>query len=105
MIEFKKTKKNDFRFIVKSNSGKTLLKSISFSTEDAMESSLNMLTSKDKFDAKLFERKTNTAGKFLVELKNREGKLIGSSGLYTSEAGMENGILNITQSLMTGLPS
>lgn len=99
MIEFKKTKKNTYQFLVQSKTGKTLLKSIPFATKDAMESSLKLLKEKVALSTKLFERKTNTEGKFLLELKDLNGQIIGSSGLYSSEAGMENGILNISKSI------
>ncbi|MGB3142517.1 MAG: YegP family protein [Maribacter sp.] len=103
MIEFKKTKNNDYRFLVKSSTGKTLLKSVPFSSKDSMESSLKILKEKEGNRVKFFERKTNTDGKFLIELKNQSGETIGSSGFYTSEAGMENGILNISKSLSSDL--
>ena len=103
MIEFKQTKKDNYRFVVKSQTGKTLLKSIPFSSKVTMESSLKLLKDNIGANAKLFERKTTTEGKFLVELKNSVGQIIGSSGLYSSEAGMENGILNISNSLESGL--
>ena len=102
MIEFKQTKKDNYRFLLKSQTGKTLLRSIPFPSKDSMESSLKVLKNKG-INFKLFERRTNTDGKFLVELKNTGGEIIGLSGLYSSEAGMENGILNIKNSLESGL--
>lgn len=65
-----------------------------------MESSLSELKQKARVTSKLVERKTNTEGKFLIELKKTNGETIGSSGLYSSEAGMENGLLNIYNSLL-----
>lgn len=100
MIEFKKTKKNTYQFLVKSRTGKILLKSVPFASKDSMESSLKLIKEKEGFSSKLFERKTNTEGKFLLELKDLNGQTIGSSGLYSSEAGMENGILNISNSII-----
>lgn len=100
MIEFKKNRNNDYLFLVKSNTGKILLKSVPFSNKDSMESLLNELKQKEGITSKIFERKTNTEGKFLIELKKTNGDTIGSSGLYSSEAGMENGILNIYNSLI-----
>ena len=75
------------------------MKSVPFSTKDSMESSLKILKENEVNPSKFFERKTNTDGKFLIELKNQNGETIGSSGFYTSEAGMENGILNISKNL------
>ncbi|TLP79718.1 YegP family protein [Maribacter sp. ACAM166] len=103
MIEFKQTKKDKYRFLVKSPMGKILLRSIPFTSKGSMESSLKVLKNNEGIHAKLFERKTTTEGKFLVELKNSFGEIIGSSGLYSSEAGMENGILNISNTLESEL--
>ncbi|MDB4293678.1 YegP family protein, partial [Maribacter sp.] len=42
-----------------------------------------------------FERKTDYEGKFLFHLKNIDRMLIGESGIFESEAGMENGIKHL----------
>ena len=103
MIKINKKKDGKFEFKLKSTNGKTLLKSISFSSKEELDKTLKDF--KDLKDTRtiFFERKTNTEGKFLLELKNQNGQTLGSSGLYTSEAGMENGILNISNSLELNL--
>lgn len=103
MIKINKKKDGKFEFKLKSTYGKTLLKSVSFSSKEELDKTLKDF--KDLKDTRtiFFERKTNTEGKFLVELKNQNGQTLGSSGLYTSEAGMENGILNISNSLELNL--
>jgi uncharacterized protein YegP (UPF0339 family) len=102
MIEIKQKKNNVYRFFIKAKSGKTLLKSIPFSSKDSIEKFLKFLKDNKDVNEKLFERKTNADGKFLVELKNSLGEIVGCSGLYSSEAGMENGILNIFKSIDFG---
>jgi len=94
MIEIKKTKSASFQFLVKSETGKVLLKSIHFSDKNTLEGALKGLKMTNS-SIKHFERKTNFEGKFLFNLKNENGSIIGSSGLYGSEAGMENGIKNL----------
>ncbi len=94
MIEIKKTATNTFEFSVKSDSGKVLLKSIPFTDEQTVNETVNSLP-KTVSTIKSFERKTNFNGQFLFELKNPQGSIIGRSGLYSSEAGMENGIKNL----------
>ena len=103
MIKINKKKDGKFEFKLKSTNGKTLLKSVSFLSKEELDKTLKDF--KDLKDTRtiFFERKTNTEGKFLVELKNQNGQTLGSSGLYTSEAGMENGILNISNSLELNL--
>jgi uncharacterized protein YegP (UPF0339 family) len=98
MIEIKKSKSDNFKFFVKSETGKVLLKSIPFAEEQALNETLGNLSGSAPIN-KSFERKTNFNGQFLFELKNKQGKLIGKSGFYSSEAGMENGIKNLKNRL------
>ncbi len=48
-----------------------------------------------------FERKTNTEGKFHFSLKDDDGRIIGHSEPYDSEAGMENGIKNLQEKIQS----
>lgn len=98
MIEIKKTTSEEFEFFVKSESGKVLLQSVPFIDEKSVNKTVDLLT-KTVSPVKSFERRTNFNGQFLFELKNQDGKIIGSSGLYRSEAGMENGIKNLNNQL------
>jgi uncharacterized protein YegP (UPF0339 family) len=98
MIEIKKTASEKFEFFVKSETGKVLLKSVPFTDEKSVSRTVDILT-KMVSPMKSFERRTNFSGQFLFELKNKDGKIIGSSGLYSSEAGMENGIKNLNAQL------
>ncbi|WP_299324904.1 YegP family protein [uncultured Maribacter sp.] len=103
MIKINKKEDGFYQFILKSDNGNTLLKSVSFYTENELDNTLKDIKALKNANGKFFERRTNTDGKFLVELKNSTGKIIGSSGLYSSEAGMENGILNISNSIDLGI--
>lgn len=95
MIEIRKEVSEDYSFVLKAESGHVLLKSVPFSNKKVAIDIANGLSS---FVVKSsnFERKTNHNGQFLFNFKNNEGVLIGSSQLYNSEAGMENGIKNLT---------
>lgn len=99
MIVINKTVSEDFEFLVKSETGNILLKSIPFKDEQSISKTVQRLV-KTASPIKRFERKTNFNGQFLFELKNEKGKIIGSSGLYSSEAGMENGIKNLNNRLV-----
>ncbi len=98
MIEIKKINSESFEFLVKSETGNVLLTSIPFSDEHLATETVGILSGTVS-PIKSFERKTNNNGQFLFELKNKQGKTIGSSGLYRSEAGMENGIKNLNNRL------
>jgi uncharacterized protein YegP (UPF0339 family) len=93
MIEITKTKSDNYKFFVKSEPGTVL-----FADETSLKETLGSLSGGPSL-SKRFERKTNFNGQFLFELKNQQGKLIGKSGLYSSEAGMENGIKNLNNRL------
>jgi len=94
MIEIKKDKSNSYRFNLKTQGGQTLLKSVVFANKDEIKKTVKELNFINESPT-VFERKTNFDGKFLFRLKNKGGQIIGESLLYSSEAGMENGINNL----------
>lgn len=95
MVEFVQNEKGKHQFKVMSNSGAKLLVSKSFDSQVVAKSTLNDLRKHP-----VFERKTNHDGKFIVLLKNAKGEVIGKSNPYDSEAGMENGLLNLQNRLL-----
>ena len=95
MIEIKKYKENGYDFSVKAEDGGNLLNSVSFSSEGEIKKIIEDLQ-KTINAQNVFERRTNHEGKFLFNVKGSNGKRIGRSELYSSEAGMENGIKNLT---------
>ena len=98
MIEINKRGTGMFSFDLKTQGGHTLLKSVEFNDEQEALSTVKSLNPISK-NRMRFERKTNHDGMFLFNLKNSGGKLIGQSQLYNSEAGMENGIKNLENTI------
>lgn len=100
MIEIRKDVSEDYSFVLRAESGHILFKSVLFSNK---KEALGIANGLNRFVIKSsnFERKTNHTGQFLFNFKNNEGVLIGSSQLYNSEAGMENGIKNLTNRITT----
>ncbi len=94
MIEIKKHNEDTYRFRVNSATGNIILESIDFQNIEDIKKSVEELRVSIK-KREIFERKTDHNGKFLFHLKSKEGRHIGSSLLYGSEAGMENGIKNL----------
>ena len=90
MIELKKEGVDRYRFDLKTHEGHVLLKSVEFPNKKVATNTIKELGGLDN----TIERKTNYDGKFLFNLKNHVGELIGHSQLYNSEAGMENAIKN-----------
>lgn len=94
MINIKKYDNNTYRFEVNTTTGNTILESIDFLNIADIKMLVTDLQRAIN-DSGIFERKTDHSGKFLFHLKNKEGQHIGNSQLYSSEAGMENGIKNL----------
>ncbi|PXX24997.1 YegP family protein [Arenibacter sp. ARW7G5Y1] len=98
MLKIIKESDTKYTFSLQSESGQALLTSIPFNNREEINktiANLKVLIGQSS----VFERKTDYNGKFLFTLKNSEGKIIGSSMLYSSEAGMENGIKNLKTSI------
>ena len=87
-----------FTFSLQSESGQTILNSVAYSSRTAMDHTISNLKNLNS-QSTVFERKTNYDGKFLFILKDKDGNIIGTSQLYSSEAGMENGIKNLKTSI------
>lgn len=94
MYEIRKEKEDSYRFLLKTMQGKTLLNSVSYKSEtEARECLRKLLPDSDR--SLRVERKTNYNGKFLFSLRDKTGNIIGKSGVFSSEAGMENGIKHL----------
>jgi uncharacterized protein YegP (UPF0339 family) len=95
-LKVKNTEKGA-HFAVTTKEGKTLLKSVAFSDQNKVLKNIREI--KSTAHKVRFERRTNHKGEFVFELKNANGKLLGQSNPYVSEAGMENGIQNLLRIL------
>jgi hypothetical protein len=91
MIEIKKKDSDRYSFKLKTIGGHTLLNSVDYNNKEDAQKTIKTLGRLTETGIR-FERKTNYDGMFLFYLKNSRGQLIGNSQLYSSEAGMENGI-------------
>ena len=94
MIEIKKQNDSSYKFHVQTENGQVLMTSRTLISIDEVEALVELMNAENK-KGLLYERKTNHEGEFLFNVKDADGQLIGSSQLYNSEAGMENGINNL----------
>ncbi|MGB5553738.1 MAG: YegP family protein [Flavobacteriaceae bacterium] len=95
-----KNKGNGFAFYLHSEDGGRLLKSIKFSSLEEVKTTVEKLKTV-KENHNIFERKTDHSGKFLFNLNDLNGTTIAKSERYTSEAGMENGIKNVKNRIIS----
>lgn len=92
MFEIFKSEKNDkFYFNLKAKNGQIILSSQGYESKAGADNGITSIKENADDESK-YERKTASNGKFHFNLKAGNGQIIGSSQMYSSEAGMENGI-------------
>jgi uncharacterized protein YegP (UPF0339 family) len=90
-----KTRKDgEFQFNLKAGNGQVILNSEGYKTKANCLNGIESVKKNAQDDTK-FERKTSTTGKHYFSLKATNGQVIGTSELYESTSGMENGIESV----------
>lgn len=84
----------EFQFNLKAGNGQIILSSEGYKTKASCLSGIDSVK-KNCANASNFERKTATHGKFHFNLKAANGQIIGSSQMYETAEGMENGIESV----------
>ncbi|NNC35694.1 MAG: YegP family protein [Croceitalea sp.] len=99
MLKINQTDSGKLQFEVFSSNGGLLMKSIEFDSKSDFDTIVQKLDS-IKNSSLSIERKTMLGGQFVFHLKDTNSRMVGQSGTYSSEAGMENGINNLLQNLI-----
>jgi len=94
MFELKKNAKGNFHFSLKAKNSQIILTSEMYNSKSAAENGIASIKKNASNDDR-YERKTASNGKFHFNLKASNGQIIGSSQMYASESGMENGIASV----------
>ena len=89
----------EFQFNLKANNGQTILTSEGYASKSGCENGIDSARNNSKDDSK-FDKKTSTNGKHYFNLKASNGQIIGTSEMYESTAGRDNGI----ESVQTNAP-
>ncbi len=84
----------DFQFSLKAGNGQIILASQGYASKASCENGIESVNTNAADDAR-FERLTSSNGKFYFNLKAGNGQIIGSSEMYESEAGRDNGIESV----------
>ncbi|WP_298739808.1 YegP family protein [uncultured Chitinophaga sp.] len=90
----KKRTNGEFQFNLKAGNGEVILTSEGYSSKAACENGIESVK-KNAPDDSRYEKNTSTNGKFYFNLKAANGQVIGSSELYTSESGRNQGIESV----------
>ena len=85
---------NFFNFLLLAKHGHPILKSNQLDSVAAVKREIESVKI-NAMNMSRYERKTTSDGKFYFNLKNANGTILGKSQMYSSEAGMENGILAV----------
>ena len=81
----------EFQFNLKANNGQTILASEGYSSKTNCQNGIDSVKTNSQDDSK-FDSKTSTNGKYYFNLKASNGQIIGTSEMYESAAGRDNGI-------------
>ncbi len=95
-----KRSNGEFQFNLKAGNGETILTSEGYSSKSGATNGIESVRVNAP-DADRFDKKTSTNGKHYFALKAKNGQIIGSSEMYESASGRDNGI----QSVMKNAPS
>lgn len=93
-FELYKDKAGEFRFRLKAGNGENILASEGYKDKSGAENGVESVKKNAPDDAR-YERKTSDNGKFHFNLKAANHQVIGSSQMYESESGRDNGIESV----------
>jgi len=96
MFELKNKEGANYHFTLKAKNGQVILSSEVYNSKASAENGIASVQKNAAEDGR-YERKTATNGKFFFNLKAGNGQVIGSSQMYSSESGMENGINSVKE--------
>jgi uncharacterized protein YegP (UPF0339 family) len=90
-----KTRTNgEFQFNLKAGNGEIILSSEGYTTKTACENGIESVK-KNSAEDKRFDRLESKNGKHYFNLKATNGQIIGTSEMYESKAGRDNGIESV----------
>ncbi|TAG76188.1 MAG: DUF1508 domain-containing protein [Burkholderiales bacterium] len=92
--ELSKSSDGQFRFVLKAGNSETILTSELYQAKASAENGIaSVQTNCGNNDR--FEKKTAANGKFMFNLKAANHQVIGTSQMYASEDGRDNGIASV----------
>lgn len=89
-----KRKNDEFQFVLKAGNGEIILSSEGYSTKTSCTNGIDSVKRNSQDDSK-FEKKEAKDGRTYFNLKATNGQIIGSSQMYTSVSGRDNGIESV----------
>lgn len=93
-FEMYQDSKKEYRFRLKASNGQKILASEAYSSKAGCENGIESVRKNSQDDSK-YDRKKSSNNKHYFNLKASNGQVIGTSEMYESSAGMENGIESV----------
>ena len=91
---FKSEKNGEFYFNLKAGNHETILSSEGYKARSGAENGIESVKTNGSNDAN-FDRKEAKNGQFYFNLKASNGQIIGTSEMYNSKQGRDNGIESV----------
>lgn len=89
-----KRSNGDFQFNLKAGNGQVILASQGYADKGGCKNGIESVKKNSPDDGR-YERKTSSNGKWFFNLLAANGQVIGTSEMYESESGRENGIASV----------
>ena len=93
-FELGKNDKGQFAFVLKAGNNETILRSEQYETKAAAQKGIVSVQTNSPNDAR-FERKQASDGRDYFNLKAGNHQVIGTSQMYASASGRDNGITSV----------
>jgi len=93
MFELKKSGEK-FHFVLKASNGQVVLSSQMYASKASAKNGIESVK-KNCGDDKCVEKKTAKNGKFHFNILSTNSQIVGSSQMYASQSGMNNGIASV----------
>lgn len=84
----------EYQFNLKADNGQVILASEGYAAKSSCENGIESVKKNSPDDAR-YEKNTSKNGKYYFNLKAGNGQIIGSSEMYESTAGRDNGIESV----------
>lgn len=81
----------DYQFNLKASNGQVILTSQGYSTKQGCEGGIESVQANAPYDSR-YEKCTSSNGKYYFNLKASNGLIIGTSEMYETSTGRDNGI-------------
>lgn len=89
-----KRKNDDFQFNLEASNGQVILTSEGYGTKASCKNGIESVKTNAPADSR-YDRKTSANDKYYFNLKAGNGEIIGTSQMYASTSGRDNGIESV----------